>query len=223
MSRFYTKFALSALLVLGLASATRAQEAKEEIVRPITKQGSAAMMFTFQGFGSFGIASPVIGMPNGVPVFGAGIKYFISDDMALRIGLGLATQSADTTEQGPSNGFLGYKYTNYGLSVGVEMHRSPLWSVSPYWGAQINYSGSTYDNNRTGVFLSKQQRNIFGVGVFAGFDWFFTHALALGAEIPFGFSSSGGQNTQGTAAATDVPTTTSIGFQGASAHFIAYF
>jgi len=50
----------AALIVLGFASTSFAQD-KDDIIRPLTKSGSAAFLFNLGGFGTFGVAAPAIG------------------------------------------------------------------------------------------------------------------------------------------------------------------
>jgi hypothetical protein len=57
----------------------------------------------------------------------------------------------------------------------------------------------------------------------AGFDWFWTRGLAIGAEYGLGFNSVSGTTTTG-GTQVDNPSTTMIGFNGVgNVHLVVYF
>jgi hypothetical protein len=218
MSRNFTKFAAALLVVLGMAGSATAQDNDANIIRPITKQGSAAFLFTIQGLGTFGIGAPGISNGPGM-LYGAGFKYFMSDDLALRILLALNSGSVKT------NGTTSVTSTSmdFGIGVGAEMHFRPLYSTSPYVGAQIGFGSSSTDNGGTGAAIQKTSMSSFGINVLAGFDWFWTRGLAIGAEYGLGFASASGTTTTGTTS-TDNPSNTMIGFNNSgNVHLVVYF
>ncbi len=231
MLRSFTKLVGTAVIVLGLASAAHAQT-EADIIRPLTKAGSAAFMFTFGGFGTFNLGAPVIGtVSSGTTnqtVSGAGMKYFFSDDLALRLAFAFGTNSsgADTLTGGKETN------TNYGIGAAVEYHMRPLYSTSPYIGGGINFaSASRTMTNKVGTADqdTKISGTTFGVGIFAGFDWFFTRGIALGAEYGLGFATTSSSLTtpNGTSSTTtDAPSSSSIGLGlngAASVHAVVYF
>jgi outer membrane protein W len=225
MLRSITKLVAAAVIVLGFAGAAQAQT-EADIIRPLTKQGSAAMMFTLGGIGTFGIGGPSVG-----PVGGAGMKYFFSDDMALRVLIGFSNSSsgADSTFTGTQN--TGKEVsTNLGIGAGVEWHFRPLYSTTPYVGAQLTFATQSRTNTtgfgttaKPDVDVKNSQTDI-GVGLFAGFDWFFTRGLALGGEVNAGFSTGSSATTNGSNVEITNPRTTniSVGTSG-SVHLIVYF
>lgn len=217
MSRNFTKFAAALLVVLGMAGSAMAQD-DANIIRPITKQGSAAFLFTIQGLGTFGIGAP--GISNGPSMlYGAGFKYFMSDDLALRILLALNSGSVN------SNGTNSVTSTSmdFGIGVGAEMHFRPLYSTSPYVGAQIGFGSSSTDNGGSGAAQVKSSMSSFGINVLAGFDWFWTRGLAIGAEYGLGFASSSASTTSN-GTTTDLPSNTMIGFNNSgNVHLVVYF
>jgi hypothetical protein len=211
MLRSITKLVAAAVIVLGFAGAAQAQT-EADIIRPLTKQGSAAMMFTLGGIGTFGIGGPSVG-----PVGGAGMKYFFSDDMALRVLIGTQNTGKEVS-------------TNLGIGAGVEWHFRPLYSTTPYVGAQLTFATQSRTNTtgfgttaKPDVDVKNSQTDI-GVGLFAGFDWFFTRGLALGGEVNAGFSTGSSATTNGSNVEITNPRTTniSVGTSG-SVHLIVYF
>ncbi len=185
-------------LSIGLVTSARAQE-KDDWTKPITKQGSAALLFTINGLGSFNVGAPGLGpVPAAITgnfsesspsdsmatLMGAAFKYFVSDDLAVRILLGFnhsSRKALDTSSFAPGQ-------TLWGIGAGAEMHFRPLYSTSPYVGAQITLASSSTDEptNKDITYSG----SAFGVEAFAGFDWFFTRGLAVGAEGGLGWMSS---------------------------------
>ena len=105
----------------------------------------------------------------------------------------------------------------------------PLYSTSPYLGAQIGYgmaSASSQVKVAGTDVTNKGSASVLGVSVFGGFDWFFTRGIAIGAEYALGFSSTSSSTTKGTNASVSAPSSTSIGLGlsgGANVHAIVYF
>ena len=143
MIRLLSKLLVALVLVGFVASASMAQE-PENIIRPSTKSGSAAMYFSFGGLGTLGMQGvqfnpllfPGESTSDAVFVYGAGIKYYLSDDLALRAILGFSTSSngdADPTKSQSGK----TSTTQFGIGAGIEMHTNAVYSISPYFGAQI--------------------------------------------------------------------------------------
>jgi hypothetical protein len=232
MSRFLLKSCLTVLVVASLVSLSRAQD-DDKIIRPSTKAGSAAWEFSFAGLSTLGMASMPIASVNegGTPVgvVGAGYKYYLSDDMALRAMLGFST-SSDGDEDVTKSASGKTTNTSYGIAVGVEMHTHAVYSTSPYFGAQLAFGGASTDNKRTSggnTTENKGSGTTFGIGVLAGFDWYFTHGLAVGAEYMLGFNSMSSSTTTSsgsTSTTTDAPSSTAIGISNAgNVHLVVHF
>ncbi|HET6400842.1 MAG TPA: outer membrane beta-barrel protein [Candidatus Kapabacteria bacterium] len=224
MARSFTKivaFAFVLTFVFGMARTSRAQSADNGVIQPLTAQGSAAFIFNLAGIGTFGFGGPSIGPLTS----GVGLKYYISDDLALRILAGLNTTSGmanDTNAAKPST-------TNFGIGVGVETHFRPLYSTSPYVGAQISFGSSSDDNGESGNGSEtsppevKHSSSTFNVAVLAGFDWFMTKGMALGGEMNLGFTSTSSSTTIGSTT-TNNQSMTGIGLAtGGDVHFLVYF
>jgi hypothetical protein len=203
------------MLLGGLTGVTRAQEttgSDHDIIRPITKSGSAAFLFTLQGLGTFGIGSPSVnGMMSGV-----GVKWFVADDIALRVLLGFG--SNQVAGIGPDSATT-LTASSFGIGVGGEYHFRPLYSTSPYVGLQIGFTSASTDV-AVGSGTATDKTTSFGVAALAGFDWFFTRGLAVGAEMGLGFVSHGGTTIQG----ADKTSTSSINLAtDGNVHFLVYF
>src|SRR5579872_2134907 len=232
MSRFFSKFIVSAFVVLGIATASYAQD-EANMARPLTKSGSAAFMFNLGGIGTFGLSAEAIataiipnvlsptGSPFSTPVVGAGMKYFIGDDMAVKVLLAFgSTSNGDTATKKNTT-------MQFGIGAIYEYHFRPLYSTSPYIGGGIRF-GTASQTFASGTSSEvKASGTTFGIGVVAGFDWFFTKGLALGAEYGLGFSSASGSITvPSPGIAPTVPTSTAIGIGlngSGSLHALVYF
>jgi hypothetical protein len=223
MSRSFTKIVALAFVLtftFGVARTSFAQD--DNIVHPITNQGSMAMIFELAGIGTFEFTGPGILGYNAMPAVGA--KYFISDDMALFLLAGLSTSSgSDSTASTVS---AKQSSTAFGIAAGFQMHTRPLYSTSPYWGAMVSFGSSSTDNGGTsGTDGSdfKTSSSAFGVAAIAGFDWFFTHGLCLGGEVGLGFKSTSASFTSG-GTTTDAQGTTVIALAtNASVHLNVFF
>ncbi|MFI5264019.1 MAG: hypothetical protein ACHQM6_05855, partial [Candidatus Kapaibacterium sp.] len=223
MSRFFMKLALSVLLVVGFTSVSFAQD-DANMAHPNTKAGSAAWMFSFGGLSTLGLNSFAINnnfTSGGVAA--AGWKYYLSDDMALRALLGFTTGSsgADTLPGGHNSA------TAFGIGVGIELHTHAVYSTSPYFGAQVSFGMGSNDQTFKAGTETKTSGSSFGIGVLAGFDWYFTKGIAVGGEYMLGFSSASSSTTitpnGGSAKTVDNPSSTSIGISSASVHLIVHF
>ncbi len=230
MARSFTKivaFAFVLVFTFGLTRTTFAQDNTDNsVIKPLTAQGSAAFLFTITGLGEFGIGSPGIGGDTAGPIlFGVGGKWYISDDLALRVLASLRTHSGDpslpdSTSAKPSS-------TEFGIGVGVEKHFRPLYSTSPYVGAQVSFADASTDNGATGNAEFKTSSSTFGVAVLAGFDWFFTRGMAAGAEMALGFNSTSNSHTEptetGTTTVNGQSVTTIALATGGDVHLVVYF
>jgi hypothetical protein len=199
---------------------------------PITKSGSAAWMFTVSGLDPFGMSGMEVGSfqnpeetgtQDNFIVVGAGGKWFIADDLAIRALLGFTNSSegdADVTKfsQGKTT------TTIFGIAGGIEMHTHPVYSTSPYFGGQVSLAFGGDNNTRTEdgtTTESKSSGTAIGVGVFAGFDWYFTNAIAIGGEYMFGFNSTSLSETSA-GKTTDLPSSSRIGIGSGSVHLIVH-
>lgn len=232
MARSFTKIVAFAFLlsfVFGIARTSRAQDADKDVIKPLTAQGSAAMIFELSGIGTFGIGGPgILGFPSSA----VGMKYFMSDGMALFVLAGFNTASGspttlDSVSAKPST-------TSFGIAAGIQAHMRPLYSTSPYVGGMVSFasgpiSGYPSDNGQSGNLDAKTSSSTFGVQALAGFDWFFTHGLCLGGEVSLGFASTSnsttGPNEGGTGSVTTkYQSVTTIALAtGASVHLNVFF
>lgn len=202
-------------VVVGFTGSAFAQDNNNDIIRPITKQGSAAFIMSINGLGTFGLSAPPLG--PGLSNAGFGMKYFLADDVALRILLGL---SMNTTAPEEGNDMTS---SGFGLGIGAEYHFRPLYSTSPYIGAQLGFASNGSNNGGEGTAEVETSETNLSIAALAGFNWFFTRGIAVGAEYSLGFTSSSGSTTTG-GTEVDDPSQTMIGLAGVgNVNLVVYF
>ena len=220
MSRSFTKIVALAFAIaftVGIARNSFAQDEDKDIIRPITKSGSAAMIFNLAGIGTFGFSGPNVG-PFGSAIGG---EYFLSDGMDLFVLLGFNTTSGDTSA--PSTQSAKPSMTAFGIGAGVEDHFRPLYSTSPYIGGMVTFGSRSTDNGESGNAEVKTSSSAFQIAAIAGFDWFFTRGLCLGGQMQLGFQSTSASVT-GEGTTTDSQSNSTIAlFTSGGVHLKVYF
>ncbi|MCX7606464.1 MAG: hypothetical protein N2170_04250 [Bacteroidia bacterium] len=156
-------------------------------------------------------------------VQGARVRYFLGDNLAVRLGVGIATRSeTDKAYENPDGtGGVGEEketYSSFSLLPGVEYHFAGGEKLSTFAGAYLfldlesakttrsNYAAGAYAANFSQTVSGQssfgRKGTTFGLGLYSGFDWYFVEKLYLGVEwgLIFGSTSQG-----------DVVTETSVG------------
>ncbi|MEI8133944.1 MAG: hypothetical protein WCH46_02555 [bacterium] len=154
-------------------------------------------------------------------VYGAGGKYYIADEMAIRALLGFST----TTDGDAKTSSGKTTITTLGVAAGLELHTHPVYSTSPYFGGQISFarvSGSSDFTSGTTSSTTSGSRSVIGIAAFAGFDYFVSNAIAVGGEFRFGFSTASGSDTDTAGKSTDAPSSTGIGISGGGIHLVIH-
>lgn len=138
-------------------------------------------------------------------VFG---RYYVTSDIAVRLGLGINNISAKTTAV---DSLLPNQITttntklsafSFGLSVGGEKHFASAASrLDPYVGLQFDFGRVGTLKNETSEEVTPDPIQInevvteldggssFGVNAIAGFNYFFTDNFALGGEFSWGYNT----------------------------------
>ena len=196
MKKLFVLFVMSLFVV----SASFAQSNKNwDGTKPEVYKGSKNFVFLYSPFVSGSLGSVPAGSytsdTNNVTVnnmFGVGFQYYVSNEIALAIGMNFGAQSweplatAGTTRK--------YSSTAFGVSLDGNYHFKSLYGVSPYLGLNVNlgtFSG-TYDQTSTGSTISvKTTGGSVGFGVNFGFDWYFTPGLSLGGKYTLGMQMNG--------------------------------
>jgi len=158
------------------------------------------------------------------PIGGARLRYFLGDNLAARLSLNLQSQSQTDRvfENRDGTGGVGEEKNTFflfGFRPGVEYHFAGGEKLSTFAGAQLilditsakttrnNYGvGGGYSSNFTETVDGRSnlgaKGTTFGLGLYSGFDWYFTEKVYLGIEWGLNFTSTSN---------SDVTTTTSAG------------
>ena len=148
-------------------------------------------------------------------------KHHLTDDKVLRIGLGLKSVSnnwnrGDSISLGSGN--RAWKEVDstetrldFSVSVGMEKHLGTTRRLDPYVGGQlaIGRIGGTKIDGKTSITditgTEKIDRVIerdggfnFSLSAIAGFNYFFSERISIGAEfsLGYGYSSVGGNESE---------------------------
>ena len=209
------KMIISAALVC-LAGVTYAQ-------KPVAGDVTGEVQLNFQTGGGF------------INVFSPDFKarYFLADDMALRLNLGVNTNSSssDYSENGTDTaeiGTLDRSSSLFKIGVGIEKHFAGTERLSPYVGANIMFSTGSSSQTETNVaydptfqdYVYSQgttteydgpSTTTFGIGILAGADYYFVNNVYIGIEAGLAFTttSEGEQTITSTQSFPGQPTITS--------------
>ena len=212
---------VAVLLVLALAGGS---VLAAETAKPITKAGSKALMFDLGG-----LANLSAGNYEG----GLGLKYYISNGFAVRLGLGFGMTSETTKNPAttvPANQLSESKLSGMSFSIapGIQYNLVTTNAVVAYAGAQVSFTSSnqerTGNNAGMGVGFTqgssyKTSSSIFGAAAFIGVEWFAWENISLAGEYRFGFSTSSGKTESSSTSASasqDAPSSTSFGIGSAN-------
>ncbi len=156
-------------------------------------------------------------------VQGARVRYFLGDNLAVRVGFIFDSrrQLNKDYENPDGTGGVGqekHTYTEFGLFPGVEYHFTGGEKLSTFAGAYLLFTTSSARIERTNYFNGNYTANFsqtvnglsrfgnkqtaIGAGLYSGFDWYFTEKIYLGVEWGLRFQS---------VSVSDVETTTSAG------------
>jgi len=130
--------------------------------------------------GQFGLQTAVTFTSVGLGFTGdLGAKYIITNNIAVRAALGLAT----TSSGGATTNF-------FDVAAGFEYHFGGKGGVSPYAGAEISYSSAS-------IPAGKGPSSLGVNGVF-GAEYFFSSNFSWAGEARLGFRSDNAAGTTST-------------------------
>ncbi len=162
-------------------------------------------------------------------------RYFLQDDMALRLNLGVTTNSTskdyaeDPTSDTTDIGTFESSSSSFTIGVGIEKHFAGTERLSPYVGAAIGFTTGSSSSTETNVFYNDQiqvpdyqyvqgrsseidgpSSTKFSIGILAGADYYFVNHIYLGIEAGLGFSTTSSGDTEAvtTQATPGLPTVT---------------
>lgn len=158
-------------------------------LEPISKHGPGDISVEITG-NPFGLEGTAGGTPIGSPILRPGVirmRYFLKDEIAVRIGTWVHANSAQTTPQEVQNTFF------YSIRPGVEYHLgSSNEKVSTYVGAEILFDqrissmeSSVLPQIKGAQGLNGENRGYWQAGLMgvAGADYYFNSKFYFGVEL----------------------------------------
>ncbi len=219
---------LSALFICLIAgSAVQAQN-----TTPRTSTGDMALNFSINGFGNFGVTGPLVAVvPWGgdttlqqlasmlgtqlvQPIFGVGGTMFVSDNMAVRFGIGFNTSTTSTKRSQTSDTSDTETRSSFAIAPAFLYHFATAGPVTVYTGAEIQFGTASTTSgftNATDSMITGKSQTGFGAGVIIGAQFFPWSNISLGAESQFGVTLASQSEDTGPTT-NDLPSTTTIGF-----------
>lgn len=198
----------AAVMTFGLMSA---QEETTSAYKPV--KGTIATEVALIG----GLNNADFNLNSGALKF----RYFLKDDMALRLGLGLnSNKTEDVNNANPANIETEIrKNSNTLLNLGIEKHFAGSERLSTYAGADllIGFNGASYEYTENGYSYEEDATDLngnnastsFGVRVLTGADYYITKKVFLGVEAGLNFMSEKAKDN--TITETGNPTVTTTG------------
>ncbi|HEY5533767.1 MAG TPA: outer membrane beta-barrel protein [Ignavibacteria bacterium] len=192
------KLFISLMLVFLISSFSFAQINKNwDGTKPEIYTGSKNFVFVYSPFVSANLGSVYSGSFSNFQdtsnvslsnLYGIGFQYYVTPQIAVALGLQFGTSSFEPTWAGQT---VKYTTTSFGVSVDGNYHFKSLYSVSPYFGLNVNLGtgSTTYEaTSGTNTYTSKSSGNSIGFGLNFGFDWYFTPGLSLGGKYTLGMA-----------------------------------
>jgi len=132
---------------------------------------------------------------------GIKFRYFLNQNMAIRVGLNYASQKYEENfaENGDGSGALGtvtMKMSSLEFKAGFEYHFASTKRLSPYVALDIGLGsgsmsdegndsdGNSYNSNYN--YSEEYKTSSFGTSLLAGMDFYIAQNLFIGAEFGFG-------------------------------------
>ncbi len=148
-------------------------------------------------------------------------RFFLSDNMAVRLGFLFDISSVGNSLPDPNNinniEKEKERIIDFGLTPGIEIHFPVGERVSPYFGAEIGFLTRSYKyeyntnfNNDRIVQTGLNGFTSIGLNLVAGADLYLYKGLYLGAEFGFGFSSTSFPDVVTTATTGGLTVTTTV-------------
>lgn len=197
---------LATLAAIALLACSVSFAQGESTVRH--SSGSTALLFTLNGLANLG---------GGDFMGGVGFNHFLSNDVALRAGVGFGMESqtsgTGTSEQKEST-------TTINIAPGIRFNLVHNSNIAMYVGGQVMFGTSSTTNTVGGTDAGSSSSTNIGVGAFAGAEWFPWNNVSLGLEYGLGFATNSSKTKNAAGVETDGPTTTSIGLGISNVQFI---
>ena len=189
------KQTIAMLLIIVVSTISFAQvNSNYDGPKPEVYKGSKSFVFRYTPFQSnlepTYVSTVSIYDESSMDLYGAGFQYFFTNEIAVGFGLNFGTGSS--TREYANGDKDETSATSFGVSVDGNYHLKSLYSVSPYFGVNLNFGSysSTIEETVDNVTdKTEYSGSGFGAGINFGFDWYFTEGLSLGGKYTLGFRS----------------------------------
>ena len=190
--------AIILFVVFGFTSMVAQVNSNYDGPKPEVRAGAKSLVFQYTPFqsnlepvyvGTVSVPDEAFSSAN---LMGAGFRYFITNQIALGLGLSFGTSSSTLeSETGKSESSM----TVFGVGIDANYHLTSLYGVSPYVGINVNFSSLSGTDEFTpdggATETTDYSGSGFGAAAQFGFDWYFTEGLSLGGKYALGFRSLG--------------------------------
>lgn len=221
------KHALFILLALTLIPA--ATVAQDNAVGPRSASGDFALLFDLGGLANMAL-NGFYGPGGDTAEYGAGFgaKYFVANDIAVRLGLTLRSLSRKAPTDAPE---LNDEFTSFRFAIApsVTYNLVKSSSVAGFVGGQVSYAMA----NSTNTPADTSQRAIeassssIGVGAVIGAEWFPWSNVSLSGEYILGFATTSEERIEtigsGEPKRFELPTETAIGVNARGVLMLAIY
>ncbi|MBU0553669.1 porin family protein [Myxococcota bacterium] len=166
---------LLSLSAFSLAHAQEAESGADNYTKAI-RAGRGALVFSMGGL--------MTSTPGNMDGIGAGGRYMLSPDMALRVGFGLqnTTHAVDPDQGDKTEDKAGV----WAVEAGVEFILRKKRNMMFYAGGIAQIGGQT---NEPDGENNDDETSGYTIAGIAGVNWFFVENLSLGAEYRLGLTS----------------------------------
>lgn len=186
MRRF--SIGLAALLLAGGTAA-----AQQDSIAPKTSKGDFALLFDLGGLANLALRSFGAFADTTAAGAGFGARFFVADNLALRLGLTVSGSSIDIP-QGPDSLGLSDKLEvlRLGIAPAVLVDIVTVGPVAGYVGGEVGYA--ILNNSRDAADTSEVDvdatSSVFSAAAILGAEWFPWRQISLSGEYQFGFSTA---------------------------------
>lgn len=210
--------AIILFVVFGFTSLVAQVNSNYDGPKPEVRAGAKSLVFQYTPFQSnlepvyVGTVSVPDEAFSSADLMGAGFRYFITNEIALGLGLSFGTSSSTLeSETGKSESSM----TVFGVGVDANYHLTSLYGVSPYVGINVNFSSLSGTDEFTpdggATETTDYSGSGFGAAAQFGFDWYFTEGLSLGGKYALGFRSLGEPEVTSDGETVKGPSSTAFG------------
>ena len=216
------------LVFVGVSLSSAQVNSNYDGPKPEVREGAKSFVFRYTPFQSnfdpAYVSTVSVYDEANMDLFGAGFRYFVTNEIAIGLGLNFGTGSS--TQEFTGGDQRETSSTSFGVAVDANYHFKPLYSVSPYVGLNVNfgsYSSNISETVEGTTTETDYSGSGFGAGINFGFDWYFTEGLSLGGKYTLGYRSLGKPEEKSGNVTVEGPSSSGFGIGSASVILNVHF